>query len=122
MQVLHLPELGRHDVIQARQRLTTGRKPRIGWHRQAELREVVGRHQQIVDNLKVLPDATEVPDVERHVRNELALYADRELPVRRTMAPAGGQVLVIQLGGTQRAEREIRDLPAHILTKAVLQW
>jgi hypothetical protein len=41
----------------------------------------------------------EVADVERDARYQLALHADRELPVGRTMAPARGQVLVVQLAG-----------------------
>src|SRR4029453_11211841 len=89
---------------------------------QAELCEVLRPDQQIVGHLEVLPDATEVAHVERDAWDDLALHADRKLPVGRTMAPAGRQILVIQIDWADGAERQIRDRPADIRTEAVLLW
>ena len=64
------------DVVEPVERLPARREARVGRHRQAELREVLRREQQVVGHLEVLPDASEVAHVERDARDDLALHAD----------------------------------------------
>ena len=106
-------EARRLEIVETRHRVAAAAgQPRINRHRDAELIEVRGTDRAVVGDREVLIRAPEIGGIERRAREQLALHARRELPVREALVPAAQEIGIVNGAGARAAERRVRHRAA----------